>query len=191
MQKHLITLIVASISGLLLTQNVQAEKADKFKKTVVSGTQGGFDIAKNTMTLLNVELTRGTLLIRAEKAVDVEIPVDKDHPEGGGTTVLTGSINNPVYFKQKRDGGADLWIEGHAQRVEYDKATEIVNFYGNAKIQLKEQDRVTKVAESEYFSYDAPNDFLNIANSVTGKHDVNGGRIKLTVEPQKTKKESK
>lgn len=191
MHKHIATFVIATISSLMLTPSAHAEKADKFKKTVVSGTGGGFDIAKNTMTLLNVELTRGTLLIRAEKAVDVDLPADKDHPEGGGTTILTGSANNPVFFKQKRDGGTELWIEGHAQRVEYDKATEIVSLYGKAKILLKEQDRVTRTAEGEFFSYDAPKDFLDLSNSITGKQDANGGRVKLTVEPQKAKKETK
>lgn len=191
MQKHLITLIIASISSLFATSQAYAEKADKYKKTEVSGIGGGYDGAKNTTTLFNVELTRGTLFIRAEKAVDIDLPSDQDHPAGRGNTILTGSANNPVFFKQKRDGANELWIEGYAEKVEYDKATEIVSFFSKAKILFKEQGRVTRVVEGEYFSYDAPNDFLNIANSVTGKHDVNGGRIKLTVEPQKNKKESK
>lgn len=191
MQKHLTTLILASFSSLLLASNVQAEKADKYQKTFVSGIGGGYDATKNTTTILNVELTRGTLLIRAEKAIDIELPADKDFPHGRGNTILTGNSNNPVFFKQKRDGGNELWIEGYAEKVHYDKATEIVTFYGKAKIQLKEQDRVTKMFEGEYFSYDAPNDFLNFVNSITGKQDTNGGRVKLTVEPQKNKKETK
>ncbi len=191
MHKILSTFLIASISGIFLTHPAHAEKADKFKKTEVSGIGGGYDGAKNTTTLYNVELTRGTLFIRAEKAIDIDLPPDNDHPAGRGNTILTGSASNLVFFKQKRDGENDLWIEGYAEKVEYDKATEIVRFFSKAKIFYKEQGRVTRVVEGEYFSYDAPNDFLNIANSVTGKHDANGGRVKLTVEPQKDKKESK
>lgn len=191
MQKILSTLLVATLSGAFFAPLAHAEKADKFKKTEVSGIGGGYDGAKNMTTLYNVELTRGTLFIRAEKAIDIELPPDSDHPAGRGTTVLTGSATNLVFFKQKRDGENDLWIEGVAEKVEYDKATEVVSFFSKAKIFYKEQGRVTREVEGEFFSYDAPKDFLNIANSVTGKHDVNGGRVKLTVEPQKNKKESK
>ena len=191
MRKITYALIISALSGIWSLPTAHAEKADKFQKTVVSGTSGGFDIAKNIRTIFNIELTRGTLFIRAEKGVDTEIPVDKDHPEGGGMTILTGTSNNPVFFKQKRDGGPDLWIEGIADRVEYDKATEIVKFYGNAKVRFLDHQKETSALVGDFFSYDSPNDYLDLGNSTTGKSVPKGGRVTFTIAPKIAKPESK
>lgn len=179
-------LILASFA-----QSVHAEKADRYKETKVSGIAGGYDASKNIITFEKIEVSRGTLYIRGEKGTDVTIAPSKEHPEGGGNTVILGTPSNPVFFRQKRDGGEELWIEGMAQRIEYNKTTEVVSFYGNAVIRFLDHQVEKKKIEAEFFSYDSPNDFLNVANSSTGKSTQNGGRVTLTQQPEKNKPDSK
>ena len=185
-----IKLALCLISALL-TSAAYAEKADKFKETKVSGIAGGYDASKNIITFEKIEVSRGTLYIRGEKGTDTSIPVSKEHPEGGGSTVILGTPSNPVFFRQKRDGGEDLWIEGVAQRVEYNKANETVYFYGAAVIRFLEHQTEKQKFEAEFFSYDSPNDFLNVANSTSGKSAQNGGRVVFTKQPEKPKSDSK
>ncbi|WMW81254.1 LptA/OstA family protein [Undibacterium cyanobacteriorum] len=184
------TLILSLLLGFVSSQAL-AEKADKFKETKVSGIAGAYDASKNIITFEKIEVTRGTLYIRGEKGTDISIPTSKEHPEGGGTTVLLGTPANPVFFRQKRDGGEELWIEGTAQRVEYNKASDVVTFHGAAVIRFLDHQKETRKLEGEFFSYDSPNDFLNLANSSTGKSTQNGGRVTFTQQPEKAKTETK
>jgi lipopolysaccharide export system protein LptA len=187
-------LAASLVSTICLTSNAHAEKADKFKPTTVSGVAGSaqnIDSGESKVMFNKIELTRGTLYIRAEKGTDSTIQPNKEFPEGGGSTVFIGTPTSPVFFKQKRDGGANLWIEGTAQKVEYDKATEVVVFSGTAVIRFLDQDKETRKLEGEYFSYDSPKDFFNMANSSSGKSVQNGGRVTITLEPVKAKTETK
>lgn len=183
--------ILSAIIAFVCANTAFAEKADKLKETKVSGIAGSYDANKNIITFDKIELTRGTLYIRGDKGTDTSIPVSKDHPEGGGSTVFIGTANNPVFFRQKRDGGEELWIEGIAQRVEYNKATEVVSFLGGAVIRFLDHQKETRKLEGEFFSYDSPNDFLNLANSPTGKSTQNGSRVTFTQQPEKSKSEQK
>lgn len=194
MRTIVISTLISAAFALCAASEAWAEKADKFKPTTVSGIAGSaqnIDSGESKVMFNKIELTRGTLYIRAEKGTDITIQPNKEFPEGGGSTIFIGTSTNPVFFKQKRDGGSNLWIEGTAQKVEYDKATEVVVFSGTAVIRFLDQDKETRRLEGEYFSYDSPKDFFNMANSSTGKSVQNGGRVTITLEPVKAKPDNK
>ncbi len=189
------SLIISCLASLFALSNLaHAEKADKFKPTMVSGIGGSaqdIDSGESKVIFDKIELTRGTLYIRAEKGTDITIQPNKEFPEGGGSTVFIGTPSNPVFFKQKRDGGANLWIEGSAQKVEYNKATEVVVFSGKAVIRFLDQGKEPRKLEGEYFSYDSPKDFFNMANTSSGKSIQDGGRVTITLDAVKPKNENK
>lgn len=169
-----------------LSNQVMAEKADSQKRTLVTAEYSVFDGKTNTKTLTgNVELTRGTLLIKAENAIETETA------DGGGNVTLSGSVGAPVFFRQKRDGGNDLWIEGSAERVEYDKKTEIVRFLSKAQVRYLSQQKVTQEQKGEFLSYDSINDVFTATNSTSGKRVPGGGRVTITSEPKPSKSETK
>jgi lipopolysaccharide export system protein LptA len=60
-------------------------------------------------------LTRGTLLMKSTKAVV------KEDPEGYHVRGADSAPGKQATFRQKRDGGPDLWVEGQAERIEYDE----------------------------------------------------------------------
>lgn len=183
-RKAIYVLAVFSFFGM--TQFAGAERADSQKKTLVTAEHSVFDGKTNTKTLTGkVELTRGTLLVRAESAVETETN------DGGGSVILNGGAGAPVFFRQKRDGGPDLWIEGSAERVEYDKKTEIVRFISKAQVRYLNQQKVTQEQQGEFLSYDSLNDVFTATNSTTGKRVPGAGRITITSEPKPNKTTSK
>jgi lipopolysaccharide export system protein LptA len=174
------------IALCLFAHNAYAEKADSQKKTKVDAEYSSYDGKTDTKVLKgNVEVTRGTLQIKAESAID------KETPDGGGSVILSGAPGRQVFFRQKRDGGVDLWIEGYADRVEYDKKTEVVKFLANAKVRYLNQQKVTQEQVAEFFSYDSINDVFEATNSSTGKRIPGGGRVTITSEPKEKKSENK
>lgn len=177
---------VIYIGLALFASPVHAEKADSQKKTKVDAEYSSYDGKTDTKTLKgNVEVTRGTLQIKAETAID------KETPDGGGSVILNGAPGRQVFFRQKRDGGTDLWIEGYADRVEYDKKTEVVKFLANAKVRYLNQQKVTQEQAAEFFSYDSINDVFEATNSSTGKRIPGGGRVTITSEPKEKKSDGK
>ena len=181
-----LTSIVSMSIACILSFSAHAEKADSQKRTNISAEYTEFDGKTNTKTLKGkVELTRGTLLIRAENGVETETP------DGGGAVTLSGQAGSQVFFRQKRDGGEDLWIEGLADRVEYDKKTEVVRFISKAQVRYLSQQKVTQEQNGEFLSYDSVNDVFTATNSTSGKRVPGGGRVTITSEPKEKKSDAK
>lgn len=181
-----LTSIVSMSIACILSFSANAEKADSQKRTNISAEYTEFDGKTNTKTLKGkVELTRGTLLIRAENGVETETP------DGGGAVTLSGHAGSQVFFRQKRDGGEDLWIEGLADRVEYDKKTEVVRFISKAQVRYLSQQKVTQEQNGEFLSYDSVNDVFTATNSTSGKRVPGGGRVTITSEPKEKKSDAK
>ncbi|MFZ6844052.1 lipopolysaccharide transport periplasmic protein LptA [Undibacterium sp. RuTC16W] len=159
-----------------------AEKADSLKKTAISAEHLTSDGKKSTSTLLGeVILVRGTLLVKADRAVVTEAA------DGHQTSVLYANAGGRVSFRQKRDGGPDLWVDGYADRVEYDDRSELVKFISKAKIRYLDGKNVTQEQEGEYLSYDSINDVFVATNSTSGKQVPGGGRVTLILEPKADK----
>ncbi|MBR7801632.1 lipopolysaccharide transport periplasmic protein LptA [Undibacterium fentianense] len=170
------------VTSTMLSAPVYAEKADSQKKTKIDAEHTVYDGKTGTKTLTgNVELTRGTLLIRAESAVETETKDD------GGSVTLLGKNGSQVFFRQKRDGGTELWIEGSADRVEYDKKTEVVRFIAKANVRYLSESKVTQEQKGEFLSYDSINDIFTATNSASGKRVPGGGRVSITSEPKAVK----
>jgi lipopolysaccharide export system protein LptA len=99
---------------------VFAEKADRDKPIELESDTMTSDDSKNTSVYTgNVILTQGTLLIKAD-----ELTIREDN-QGFQHSTSTG---NPSSFKQKREGKNE-YIEGSAQRIEYDGRMDKVHLY--------------------------------------------------------------
>ena len=165
-------------------QAAHAEKADFNKPTNVEADQMFYDETKSVNTFIgNVVLTRGTLIMHAEKMV---VKQDK---AGYQYTTLYASPGGTTRFRQKRDGGADLWIEGYAaDRIEYDGKTEIAKLYKQAKVKMLDGGRPTDEVEGEFISYDSKAEFYTVNNSVTGDNKPGGGRVRAIIQPRSDEK---
>ena len=164
----------------LAALSASAEKADAGKRAVIDYDTLLVDEVTQVTTLTgNVIVTKGTLVLRAEKAVLKQSPEEDLH------VTLTTSAGKSASFRQKRDGGPDLWVEGEAQRIEYDERTAVVKLYGGARIRQLEGSTMTDEIKSEYITYDSLREVFAARNDASGASKPGQGRGQLIIAPRK------
>ncbi len=176
--KKILTLTLALLG--MCAFNVQAEKADATKQTVINFDSIQRDeISLTTVISGNVEIRKGTLLLKSDKAVI------KETPEGDMFVTLTAAGAKPATFRQKRDGGPDLWVEGQAQRIEYDDRVSMVKLFTNAQIRQLEGARTTDELQAQFISYDSLREQFEGLNDSSGVSKPGQGRNTMIIAPRK------
>jgi len=157
-----------------------AERADSNKPTEILADEAENDDVKQIRTLTgNVILTRGTLVMKAGSAVL------RQDPQGYQFVTFTAAPGTVATFRQKRDGG-DLWIEGEAERIEYDNKSEVVKLISKAKLRQLEGKRVTDEVEGAFISYDSRREVSAVRNTASGESKAGGGRVRMVIQPSNT-----
>lgn len=164
-------------TGLALT--ARAEKADADKPTNIEADQMFSDDVKQITTFTgNVVVTKGTLLIRAGKAVIV-----KD-PEGYQFITLYATPGKLAFLRQKQDAGPNVWLEGYGEKIEYDNKNEVAKFFTRARVKRLQGSQVTDDVTGEYISYDAKTEYYNVYNTSEGVSRPGAGRVKAVIQPR-------
>jgi lipopolysaccharide export system protein LptA len=178
--KSVATRLIFTIFLVFGHGSTNAERADRDKPTNVEANQMLYDDAKQLNTFLgNVIVTKGSLVMRAEKLV-----VKKD-AAGYQYSTLYAAAGGIVTFRQRRDGGKDLWIEGYAaDRIEYDTKTEVAKLYKQAKIKMLDGSKVTDEVDGEFISYDARTEFYTVNNTTSGESKPGAGRVRAVIQPR-------
>lgn len=157
-----------------------AERADQYKETVVTyDSLDADDVTRTSIVTGNVVVTKGSLLLKSDKAVI------KETPEGYQQITLTSHSGKSATFRQKRDGGPNLWVEGEAARIEYDQRADVIKLFDNAKIRQLEGAVVTDRFESEYIAYDSRKEQLVSRNDASGVAKPGQGRGTMIIAPRK------
>lgn len=180
MKKIIHNMIAAAFVSLLSLAPAHAERADSLKQAVVSF--DSLDVDEVTQTRIvtgNVVLTRGTLNLKSDRALI------KETPEGFMTVTLTSGPGRVATFRQKRDGGPDLWMEGQAERIEYDERQEVVKLFSKAIVRQLENGRLTNELDGAYISYDSRREVATVRNDASGESKVGGGRGTLIIAPRR------
>ena len=166
--------------GMAAASGAQAEKADASKPTNIEANQMAYDDVKQINTFTGaVVLVRGTLTIKADRMV-----VTQD-PAGYQYATVYAKRGERATFRQKRDGGPNLWIEGEAaDRIEYDTKTEVAKFYVNARVRLLDGAKPTDEVEGDFISYDSKQEFYSVNNTPNGTSKPGGGRIRAIIQPR-------
>lgn len=103
-----------------------AEKADKDKPINLEADSANYDDAHQIMIAEGrVLVTKGTLALRASRLEQ------REDPEGNQFMVATTKVGDRVFFRQKREG-LDEFMEGEADRIEYDGRADVVRLSGKA-----------------------------------------------------------
>jgi lipopolysaccharide export system protein LptA len=150
-------LLVALFCFLLPALSLHAEQSDREKPIALEADRITIDDLKRMQILEgNVVLTQGTLTIRADKIVVTE---DAYGFQRGVAFAGPGGL---ARFRQKREA-RDGWIEGEAERIEYDSHNEIAELFRRAWVKSGEDqlhgDYIRYDAISErYFAAAAPRD---------------------------------
>jgi lipopolysaccharide export system protein LptA len=104
----------------------RADRADKKQPLAFAADSARVDEAQKLNILQgNVEITKGSIVIRADR---VEV---RQSSQGTQSAVATGWPDKRAYFRQRREG-TDEYIEGEAERLEYDGARDVVRLVNQA-----------------------------------------------------------
>ena len=164
------TLAALLAAFLLAGVPAHAEKADREKEIVVNADKLTADDAKKTSTFSgNVVVTQGTMRMTAA-TVTV-----KEDPQRHKYYVASG---NPVTFRQKLDK-SDEWVEGYAQRAEFDDRNDMLRLYDNARVK-RDQNEIT----GNFISYDMRRELAEVTGSAPGSAST-GARVKAVILPPK------
>jgi len=173
--KPLSRIATALLLSLGFCGAAHAERADRDKPANIEADRVTVD-DKNKVQIFEgrVKLTQGTLVIRSNKVV-----VTQDS-EGFQKGVATGGDGGLARFRQKREG-RDEYIEGEAERIEYEARSDVAQLFNRAKV-INGKDEVT----GEYINYDGYNETYLVTNGPNATVLQEGGsRVKVTIQPKK------
>lgn len=149
-----------------------AERADRGKPVNIESDSMIADEAKKIATFDGkVVLTQGSMIIRADRIV-----VRQDS-EGFQSGTATGS---PATFRHKREGFGEF-IDGEAQRIEYDGKLDRVEFFNNARLRRDSGDDI----RGDYISYEAETERFTVKANEGTSGDGADGRVRATIMPKK------
>jgi len=170
-----LSLVLAlAAAAVSFTLPARAERADREKPVNLEAARITVDDAKKVHVFEgNVSLAQGTLLLLADRIV---VSQDADGFQKG---IATGT---PARFRQKREGRDD-YVEGEAERIEYDARSERAEFFGKAKVKSAGDE-----VKGAYIGYDAVTERY-LATATAGAADgkpVKGsdGRVRAVIQPK-------
>ncbi|MCL4746737.1 MAG: lipopolysaccharide transport periplasmic protein LptA [Burkholderiaceae bacterium] len=154
-----------------------AERADRNKPVNVEADAMRYDDLKQTNVFTGkVTLTKGTLVIRADRLVL------RQDPDGQQYATAYGS---PASFRQKREG-VDQFIVGVGQQLEYDGKLETLKIRHRANLKRLEKDRVTDELHGNLIVYDARTESIDVQGGgpSAGTAENPGGRVRVVIQPK-------
>lgn len=163
-----ISLFMACFAASL---NAFAEAADRNQPIELEADTVTVNDAKKISTYSgNVILTQGSLVIHAEKLIV------REDEQGFQHSTSTG---NPSTFKQKREGKNE-YMEGSAQRIEYDGRMDKVQLYTRASVKRGED-----IVRGDYISYDANAEYAEVLGGTKSESGgSSSGRVKAIIQPK-------
>jgi lipopolysaccharide export system protein LptA len=172
MRANRLAAILICACCLLPAGAAQAERADRSKPiNLESDRMRVDDVQKTSVFEGSVVMTQGTLSIRADR---ITVRQDKDSYQYGT------AIGHPAVFRQKRDG-ADGYIEGQADRIEYNGKLDRVEFFDHARLLREPADEV----RGNFISYDARTEYFTVTGSAeSGAGGGPAGRVHAVIQPR-------
>ena len=164
--------IAATLAALAFP--AAAERADRAKEIVVGADRLTADDANKTSTFEgDVVISQGTMRMTAAR---VTVREDKDRHK---YYVANGA---PVTFRQKRDN-VDEWIEGFAERAEFDDRNDVLKLFNRARVK-RNNDELT----GDVITYDMKKDVAEVSGAPASSKAPT--RIKMIMTPRKNDEKS-
>lgn len=174
-------LLLAALAAIAVIAPARAEKADRAKPIQLEADRVTVDDAKQISTFTgNVVLTQGSMVIRGDR---LEVRQDREGFRHGTTW------GNLAYIRQKREG-MEEFVEGWAERIEYDSRADKVQMFNRA-IMRRGEDEV----RGTYISYDVTTEFFQVTGGAakpgTGASTgapAGDGRVRAVIQPRQKDK---
>ena len=162
----------AAILCLCVVLAAHAERADREKEIVVGADRLTADDKNRVSTFEgSVVITQGTMRMTAAKVTV------KEDAERHKYYVANGA---PVTFRQKRDR-VDEWIEGSADRAEFDDRNDVLKLFSRARV----KSNLNEIT-GDFISYDMRRELAEVSGGPPGAAaPANAGRVKVIILPPK------
>ena len=152
-----------------------AERADRDRPVVVESDRMQYDDAKRVNIFTgNVVLTKGTIIIRADRMLVSE---DADGFQYGT------AWGNLASYRQKRDA-PDQYVEGYGLQLEYDGRQEIVRIRGQGLMKRLDHERVTDEIHGSLIVYQSRTEYLTVDGERAVTPVNPGGRVRMVIQPR-------
>lgn len=174
---------LACLAALLSATPAGAEKADRGKPLTIEADQPGtLDLIKQVVVFNgNVVVAQGSMAIRAER---VEV---RERPDGHRSATALGLAGKPASFRQKREG-VDEYIEGRAERIEYDSRGDVVRFAGNAQVRRLRGGAPADEVIGSVITYDNGNETFKVEGAPAAAGSASApdgsGRVRVIITPR-------
>ncbi len=168
-------LILATLTAFaftICTPAVLAERADRSQPVNIEADRATIDDRTKTHVFEGgVVLTQGSLVIRGDKLV---VTQGADGFQKGVATAGAGAL---ATFRQRREGSNE-YVEGEAERIEYDSRTERARLFQRARVSSGGD-----VVTGNFIEYDALTEqyFASEAPGIG-----TGGRVRAVIQPRQS-----
>lgn len=172
--QHAVVCAALPIALILNAGSALAERADRDKPINLEANRITIDEAKKVQVFEgNVHLVQGTMTIRADKIV---VSQDVDGFQKGSAF---GSGSRLAVFRQKREG-KDEYIDGQAERIEYNGKAEKLELFGQAHIKSGLDE-----VQGPYISYDGKTEnYLVTGGSPEAGKPGKPERVRAVIQPK-------
>lgn len=170
---------LAALLAVTFSHATWAERADRDKPTQIEGDRCVTEELKQVSVCTgSVVLTRGTLRITGER---MEV---RETPEGYRNATVLAAPGQLATFRQRQDPtrpGIEEYIEGAAERVEYDERSETVRLIQRAQWKRLENEQPRDEVAGSLITYDSRTSTYSVAG---GKDVGSDGRVRLILSPR-------
>ena len=179
MKPSFMSLLVAACLVLGGALPAFAEKADRDKPMNAEADALRYDDLNQTSVFTgNVVITKGTTIVRGER---VDVAQD---PQGYQQAVSMAAPGKLAYFRRKRDG-VDEYIEGEAERIEYDSRADVVKFIKRAVVRRYAGSTLLDETTGALITYDNNTDVFTVDGGPQNRTAANPtGRIRAMLSPR-------
>jgi lipopolysaccharide export system protein LptA len=158
---------------LFIGHPAHAEKADRDKPMQLEANRVSIDDAKKIQILEgDVVITKGTMVLKADRVVVTE------DQYGFQKGTAFGGKGGLARVRQKREG-RDEYMEGEAERIEYNSNSEIAEFFHRAWVKSGE-DQV----KGDYIWYDAVSEKYLVTAGETRDPKGPPARVRAIIQPK-------
>lgn len=150
-----------------------AEKADRDKPMMLEASRISIDDAKKIQILEgDVVITKGTLILKAERII---ISEDRYGFQKGTAFAAPGG---KAIFRQKREGRDD-YVEGEAERIEYNSNSEVAELFHRARVRSGEDE-----VKGDYIWYDAVSEKFLASATEARDPKAAPARVRAIIQPR-------
>lgn len=158
---------------LLVSLPALAERADRDKPMHLEANRISIDDAKKIQILEgDVVITKGTLVLKADRIVVTE------DQYGFQKGTAFGGKGGLARFRQKREGRDDF-MEGEAERIEYNSNSEVAELFHRAWVKSGE-DQI----RGDYIWYDAISEKYVVTAGDTRDPKAPPARVRAIIQPK-------